>query len=148
MDIITGELEGIRIKRDTVRFEIDPTVVFKSALQVEAEDAEQEEIISLVERGEEQQRGWIKHFQTIAEHEEFKWTTPNPNQDREGMEQSIFKVQEETRNEAFEDAPLPMVATTIRVDGEPQTAQKVQLIIDSGSNFNLISQALCSNFRP
>ena len=147
MDIITGELEGIRIKRDTVRFEIDPTVVFKSALQIEAEDAEQEEIISLVEGGEERRQGWTKHFQTIAEHEEFKWTTPNPDQDREGMEQSIFKVQEETRNEAFEDAPLPMVATTIRVDGEPQTAQKVQLIIDSGSNFNLISQALALQLR-
>ena len=115
MDIITGDLEGVRIKRDTVRFEIDPSVVFESALQIEAEDTGQEETVSLLDIGEEQGHHWRNHFSNIAEHEEFKWATPDPNTNREDMQKSIYKIEEQAIEDAFEDAPLPMLTTVLRI---------------------------------
>jgi regulator of RNase E activity RraB len=78
MDIITGDLEGVRIKRNTVRLEIDPLVIFESSLQAEAIDSEDEEVVSLIDaKTESVSQDWSCHFQDLAKLEAFRRSTPD-----------------------------------------------------------------------
>ena len=143
MDIITGDLEGVRIKRNTVRFEIDPLVVFESSLQAEAIEEEEEEVVSLIDTkmgGSSQD--WSCHFQDLAKLEAFRRSTPDPNQDRQGFVKRVARLEAREEEQAFEDVPLPAIDTKLRLDGLPATTLDAQVIIDSGSSFNLISRAL------
>jgi hypothetical protein len=141
MDIITGDLEGVRIKRNTVRFEIDPLVIFESSLQAEAIDREDEEVVSLIDAKTTSQ-DWSCHFQDLAKLEAFRRSTPDPNQDREEFVRHVASAEEREQEQAFEDAPLPAIEAKLRIDGLPITTLSAQVIIDSGSTFNLISRTL------
>ena len=54
----------------------------------------------------------------------------------------VARLEAREEEQAFEDVPLPAIETKLRLDGLPSTTLDAQVIIDSGSSFNLISRAL------
>jgi hypothetical protein len=54
----------------------------------------------------------------------------------------VASAEEREQEQAFEDAPLPAIEAKLRIDGLPVTTLSAQVIIDSGSTFNLISRTL------
>jgi exodeoxyribonuclease III len=143
MDILVGELEGVRITENTVRFEISPAVVYRSRWHAAEQDEVGENLVRLLQQDTPRETGMREEFELLARRQAFLASTPDPNKGREGYEgEPQAAAAEVVQEENFEDAPLPVVSITLVGGAVNSKGIQVQVLVDSGSTFNLVSRAL------
>ena len=139
MDVITGALQGVRIKRTPVQFEIAPEVIFPARINPNSKlsKALDEQVVSLIDAKQDQDRV-ESYFEAIAE---ARYKDENrcayPAQDvhsREFTDEREFEEEQKLLQEKFHDTPMPMIQMHTSTSDS-----KLKALVDSGSTFSLIS---------
>ena len=142
MDVITGALEGVRIRRHSVQFEIAPEVVFPARINPASKlyktlDAQ---TISCLDSNCEGVN-MANYFKLIAaaQYEQQQGVTLNEHAAQSGEldDERDFETQQALLIERFHDAPMPMIELQTET-----SASKLAMLVDSGSTYSLISSAV------
>jgi hypothetical protein len=138
MDIITGALQGVRIRKHTVQFEIDPDVIFTARISPKSKifKALDEKIVSLIEETEsmDPSEARRKNFECIAEANLAEQKSKARFPEAEHTEETEFDNEQWMLAEKFHDTPMAMVAIQVG-----NNKSELKYLIDSGSTFNLIA---------
>jgi hypothetical protein len=142
MDIITGALEGVRIRRHSVQFEIAPEVVFPARINPDSKLYETvgEQVISCLDLNKVD-GNVTSYFKSIAgtrykEQQDVPYTKHYTQPD-EATDEQDFDTQQVLLAEKFHDTPMPMIEIQTET-----SASKLTMLVDSGSTYSLISSAV------